>query len=264
MSDESTAKVINDALVEPVPEMRGVPTLDVSLILGIKESGKGDGSWANKAVIRELTGADEEFLASVEQKEDITYGDYLSNVVARGTVSIGDVSVDGDTKIVDQLALFDRDLLLLSLVRATYGDEREVVVSCPKCDHSNDVIIELSKDFPVTEPDFDVSAGLPVQTSRGEVLLGFPKVGGILPTNDMNVAEVNTDMLAKCVIFEEDKSFEERKKWARNLSIKDRRKLTEALLAAKVGPQLREVNTQCASCGKDMPILLDWVSLLLG
>jgi len=264
MDSADTASVINDALTEPVPEMRGVPTLDVSLILGIKNPDKGKPEWINKAVIRELTGADEEYLASVEQKDDITYGDYLSSVVARGTLSIGDVPVNGDRGVIDQLSLFDRDILLLSLVRATYGEEREIVVSCPKCAHSNDVVIELSKDFPVTEPDFDISEGLSVKTSKGDVILGFPKVGGILPTNDMNVAEINTDMLAKCVILEEDKTVEERKEWARNLSIKDRRTLTEALLAVNIGPKLREVNTQCASCGNDMPILLDWVSLLLG
>jgi len=51
-------------------------------------------------------------------------------------------------------------------------------------------------------------------------------------------------------------------KWARNLSIGDRRKLVDALLAVEIGPKMGEVETQCASCGEDMPILLDWVSLL--
>jgi len=27
---------------------------------------------------------------------------------------------------------------------------------------------------------------------------------------------------------------------------------------------MKEVNTQCASCDEDMPLLLDWVSLLFG
>lgn len=264
--DASTATIINDALQEPAPFMGEPPTLDVDLFLGVPTGEGGDLKWHNHAVLRELNGSDEEYLATVERREDVTYGEYLNEILARGTVSIGDVAVNGDVRIIDQLSIFDRDLLFLALVRATYGDNREIRTLCGNCGKSNDVVIELDKDFPTKKPDFNLQDGLQVKTSKGIVRLRFPRGEDtkVIQNADKTDAEVNTEMLARCVVWDSAVTYEDSLKWARSVGISDRRKLTDALLAIDFGPRMGEVKTQCAECSKDMPILLDWVSLLLG
>lgn len=267
MSDQQTAEQINEAMQEPAPFMGAGPDLYVDLFVGIQELDETSGKmvWHDKALIRELTGADEEHLALLEKKEDITYGEYLANVLSRGVVSVGEVPVTG-AHVIDRLVLPDRDLLFLHVVKATYGDTRDIRYPCVSCNESNDVTIELDVDFPVRKPDFDPKVGIVVPTRKGDVTLRLPTGydSASVLTDDKTTPQVNTEMLARCRVWDDQVTYETSYNWALNLGIADRRALTEALVSVEIGPKMGEVNTQCASCGKDMPILLDWVSLLFG
>ena len=55
-----------------------------------------------------------------------------------------------------------------------------------------------------------------------------------------------------------------RKKWAKALSLADRRTIVKAVLGDQPGPRLEEVNAPCAYCSKEISMVLDWVSLLFG
>lgn len=271
MSDQSQADAINEAISDdPAPHMGEAPLLFVDLFMGIKEpdpaNPEGEPVWHSRAALRELTGRDEEYLANIEKRQGITYGEYLTELLTCGTVAIGDVPINSPSDI-NRLCLPDRDMLFLGLIRATYGDTREIRYICPHCDTSNDVTLELDKDFPITEPSFDLRQGLTVPTSEGDIVLRVPSGFDVdaVQVDDQTSAQSNTEMLARCRVWgDQEVTTDEARAWALNLGMKDRRKLSEALLAIKAGPKMGEVNAPCASCGEDMPILLDWASLLLG
>jgi hypothetical protein len=247
--------------------MAGVPQVTIDLIRGLYDSESG--VWHTEAEVRELTGEDEEYLAGLETKKGLLYSDYMASLLARAVIRIGGISIDGSPKskaVVNKLMLADRDLLYLAVVKATYGEARLINVVCGSCKVKNDVELVLDEDFPIHYPDFNIREGLKVETSKGTVTLRLPNGEDTVyaQENSKNDAELNTVMLSRCAVWEPGKAPENPLKWARSLNVGDRKKLINSLLEVKVGPTLEEVDTQCASCGEAMPILLDWVSLLLG
>jgi len=266
MMTSDDADAINAASAEPVPEVGSAPESIVHLIRGIREDAETGGVWHDVAEVRELTGEDEEYLASIENKKGLTYSEYMSALLARATVRIGGLAVNNDPRIVDKLILGDRDLLYLNIVRATYGQTRTIRMRCKECNESNDVEIDLDEDFPLLEHDFDPKHGIDVETSKGVVNLRLPNGEDTVTVqkSTKNDAELNTAMIARCASWPNGQGPEDREAWARKLNIADRRALVTSLLSAQVGPQIGEVKTQCAVCDEDMSIMLDWVSLLFG
>jgi hypothetical protein len=266
MSTKVEADAINEAMSDPVPTMSDPPSNHVELMRGIKQSTDLGDVWHTDAVVRELNGADEEFLAALEKKKGLTYSEYMSGLLSRAVLTIGDLDVSKSPAIVDKLILGDRDLLYMGIMRATYGDTREIRTTCTSCNTSNDVVLDLDEDFPIRYPDFDVKDGMKVKTSQGVITLRLPNGEDTVyvQKNSKNDAELNTLMLARCSVWDDDNAPEDAEKWAKELNLADRKKLINALLKVDIGPKMGEVETQCASCEKDMPILLDWVSLLLG
>ena len=264
MDDTSTADTINSAIEDPVPYMGEAPDLVVELIRGIHDS-ESD-VWHTTAEIRELNGEDEEYLAAFQKKKGLLYAEYMNALLSRSITRIGSLEVKGarGEALVSKLIMADRDLLYLNIVKATYGNEREVKVVCSECKTLNDVTLELDRDFPITYPDFDIKKGIEVNISTGTLYLRMPNAEDSIEVNKVakTDAEVNTAMLSRCVIWPKGQAPDNTLKWARSLGMSDRRKLVNALLSVEIGPKMEEVNTQCASCGKEMPILLDWVSLL--
>lgn len=266
MSEQSDVDKINEAVQEPVPNMADAPETHVKLMRGLYTPATEQ--WHDVAEVRELNGEDEEYLASVEKKKGLLYAEYMTALLARAVLRIGSVDLreaGNPEEHINNLILGDRDILYLAVVKATYGDERTINVACTDCGKLNDVVLELDKDFPIAYPDFNVREGLKIQTSKGTITMRLPNGKDTVEGNKLakNDAELNTVLLSRCAKWPEGEAPENPMRWARSLSIKDRRTLVDALLAVEIGPKLEEVNTQCASCGKDMPILLDWVSLLL-
>ena len=111
MMTSDDADAINAASAEPVPEVGSAPESIVHLIRGIREDTETGVVWHDVAEVRELTGEDEEYLASIENKKGLTYSAYMSALLARATVRIGGLAVNNDPRIVDKLILGDRDLL---------------------------------------------------------------------------------------------------------------------------------------------------------
>jgi hypothetical protein len=266
MSTKVEADAINEAMSDPVPTMSDPSPNHVELMRGIKQSTDSGDVWHTDAVVRELNGADEEFLAALEKKKGLTYSEYMSGLLSRAVLTIGDLDVSKSPAIVDKLILGDRDMLYMGIMRATYGDTREIRTTCTSCGTSNDVVLDLDEDFPIRYPDFDVKDGMKVKTSQGISTLRLPNGEDTVyvQKNSKNDAELNTLMLARCSVWDDDNAPEDAEKWAKELNLADRKKLINALLKVDIGPKMGEVETQCASCEKDMPILLDWVSLLLG
>jgi len=141
----SEVKSLESLAATPAPTMPQPPDTVVTLIRGIS---LGD-TWLDTAVVREMTGADEEFLANMETKTNANYADYVLALLKRTTVSIGSLNIKENPDILNELIIGDRDLLFLNVIKATYGNDREFKVICPHCQKSNDLLVDLSADFPI-------------------------------------------------------------------------------------------------------------------
>lgn len=267
MSTADEASTINELAADPVPTMPVPNSGEVKLLRGIgkRDENTGEIDWFDVAHVRELTGDDEETLAALETKEGLTYTEFMNHILSRAVVSIGDLVVADAPGMLNKLILADRDMLFLGAVRATYGLTRDVRVICPHCRASNDVQINLDEDFPIDRSIDDPRQPIEVKTFKGTYNLRLPTGEDVIyaQKHSKNTAQFNTVMIGRCTVFSENRPADT-SEWARNLNAGVRRQLVQALEDIKLGPNLEGVDTQCAECGKNMPISLDWVSLLLG
>lgn len=259
MTDVTTvASSINDALQDPIPQVAPPPDTTVELLLGLN----GD----RTAVVREMTGADEEFLAALEIKNSFSYAEYISALLKRTVLSIGDHDVKRFPDMVDSLIVGDRDLLFISVIKATYGKTRNFNTRCGSCGETSEVTVDLDEEFEVQGTPEEAEKKIKVVLRDGTaVTLNLPTGGDskYVTKKGKTTAEQNTLMIARCADLP-NMSLDQKEYWARNMNLSDRNKLVAALLEIKLGPKVGEVNDPCPYCGEQITITLDWVSLLFG
>lgn len=262
MSDVSAA---NSAIADPVPQISDAPSTEVELLRGVYDPVAGD--WQMVAQVRELTGDDEEYIASASSKKELSYAEYMSVLLSRSVMSIGNLKVDENPGLVDNLMVGDRDLLFVGTVKATYGRMRELEVICNHCEGTNYVTLNLDEDFSVEKPKQDLHKPLEVKLKDGQTVVKLTYPTGAdsmyVAQKAKTTAEQNTLMLARCSVWDGNGPLD-KEAWAKALNLGDRNKLVKALTADPPGPKMEEVKTQCAKCEEDLFILMDWVSLLFG
>lgn len=261
---EQDAQAFNNSLKSQAPQMVPANSTTVKLIRGIQNPLTGE--WQDECQVRELTGEDEEALSTQDAKVNLSYSEYMSMLLRRSVISIGDIVVADAPDVIDSLIIGDRDILFLGTIQATYGRYKELIATCGSCNESSDIKVDLKDDFKVDAKDQDLRKPLEITLKNGETILLNYATGGdsqYVNKKAKTTAEQNTLMLARCAIFK-DNAPADREDWARKLSLADRNKMVKALLNNQPGPQMEVVKTQCANCKADMPLALDWVSLLFG
>lgn len=262
MSDISAA---NSVIADPAPVINDAPNTTIELLRGIFNYETGN--WETLATVRELNGEDEEFLASASAKKELSYAEYMSVLLARSVVSIGDYEISKNPSLVDQLIIGDRDMLFLATIKATYGRVRELEVVCGSCGGTNYVSLQLDDDFKVKVPKHGLRSPMEVSLKNGFVVkLNYPTGADSLyvAKKGKTTAEQNTLMLARCSVWDDGDRPADLELWAKALNLGDRNKLVKSLTTDPPGPRMEEVKTQCGACNEDMNILMDWVSLLFG
>lgn len=265
MSTQSDAEFVNAASQDPVPEPHASQDCTVQLLRGIKEDVEGgDAVWHTLALVRELTGRDEEELEKVGSRKGIKYSEYAEEVLKRAVVSIGDLEVSKLPASLGKLIVADRDMLFLAVLKATYGDIKMLRTTCLACNTKNDVEVDLNEDFEIEVPDFDLKEPLKIETNKGTFTVRMPNSDDLKAAqkDDLTLAEVNSVILSRVLVFDTEPV--NRMEYVRNLNSSVRKTLIDTLLDIKAGPNLEGVDTQCANCGEELPLMLDWVSLLLG
>ena len=252
------ADALSGALAESAPEMAAAPSTVVDLMYGIYN--KELDTWETKAVVRELNGYDEEALSSHNNTSTV-YAEYMSFLLRRAVVSIGNISVKDNPDVIDNLIMGDRDKLFLGVIKSTYGAIREYQIICNYCAGSNDVAVSVD-EFPVKEPKGNLRENIKVTLKNGtEVEFRLPTGldSQMVARKGKTTPEQNTIMLSRCVI-----GIDNAAEWAKNLNMADRSEIISTLLDAQPGPQIGEVKAQCAHCQEEMIVMLDWASLLFG
>ena len=264
MNTKNDAAAINAAMADPVPRIQLTPNTTVELFRGVFNDKTNE--WETTTVVKELTGEDEEALAALDADGDLLYAQYMSALLKRSVVSVGNTKVTENPSIIDELILGDRDTLFLATVTATYGDNREYQINCPHCKKSNDVLIDL-KGFPTKETKLDAKASISVTLRSGELQEFRLVTGGdsqAVSKKANSVPEQNTVLIARCALWDNKEKPRDVEKWAKKLGMKDRAVIIDKLLEAQPGPEIKEVEALCAHCEKPFPIALNWASLLFG
>jgi len=259
------AEALEEVLQDPPPEGGKAAPTTVELIRGVVDAESGE--WQTTATVREMTGEDEEELARLSTKDDLSYAEYTSVLLTRAVERIGTLRIKDDPLILDNLIVGDRDLLFLGVVKATYGNVRTFVVTCPSCSGKSDVMVNLDKDFPVTKPQSDPRKTRTVTLRDGhEVQVRYPtgKDAQIIAGAGDTMPAQNTAIISQCVVWDDDRSDIVKQQWARALSLADRRLIVSAIVDNQPGPTLEEVDAPCAHCGETVTMVLDWAYLLFG
>lgn len=200
--------------------------------------------------VRELTGLDEEAIAKAP-----SVGRALQVILERGTVTIGGTKATRD--MLDTMLLGDRDLVLIGIRRATYGDALEYQSACPSCGEVQEFSVSLAKDVKVKRLENPGDRYFAVDCRVGEVEVALPDGKThreLLNATDHSVAEMTTLLLAGCV-QSIDGAPALGTKSAQKLGIRDRKTLSEEIARRSPGPEWGAVSRRCSEC--DGEIVLD-------
>lgn len=237
----------------------------------------GNDSYIWTAVIRELTGADEEKMARASQSGNMFH--FLETLLACGTEQLGDKSPAETAQLLPKLLTGDRDMLALAIRTATYGPEFEVLdYMCPLCGGITaritcSLLPEPAGDVKLRTLDHPDDAVFDVPLRHGGIasvrlpngedqkyLADFLKVTG---------SERNSALLRRCVtrIHGTDgliRDIAAEPSVVLSMSAGDRKSILKELNDRQPGPQLMQgVRFTHIDCGKEVALPLTMGGLFL-
>ena len=255
------SKLAADAIAEAnqavtyseAPKLELPPDTSVTLPGGLMDPILGI---INTAEVRELNGADEEAIAKVN---DIPKS--LMVILERGTVKIGDEPARKAD--LDALLAGDRETLLLAIRKVTFGSEIKLGPgNCPECGEEQIFEIDLNKDVPMKELEGN-ERSFTLTCKVGEVVVSLPDGGTqkeLVNSTNKTSAELDTILLKGCINSINDLPVMSINQ-IRDLSIKDRRDILDAISIRNPGPQLNEIKKNCKACGLEVPLPLTLADL---
>ena len=261
-SDPALAnKIINSVLADPVedevveehePEIAPASDTVFDLLGGHVLP---TGEVVTEVEVRELTGRDEEVIAKATSLSKV-----IRTALIRGTVRVGEQKAT--EALVDSLLAGDCDWILLHIYAATFGAEVSVTPYCPSCETRVETTINIL-DVPVTrlESAYDRNFTVDCKVGRVDVTLPTGKTQrAMMAAVDKSVAEISTMMLADCVTRVKDVPLYNTGQ-VLDMSITDRRKISEAIISRNPGPRLADITTACPECGTEMEVPLSTAAL---
>jgi hypothetical protein len=247
MANDMISKALQE---EPAaPEITILPPSDTSVTL---PGGyiTATGEVITQAEIRELNGKDEEAISRASN-----IGKAIVTILQRGTVKIGDQKVDD--KILDNLLSGDRDMLLLAIFKATFGETVDLNAFCEGCNEVKTVNINLTTDIPVkvlTDPISD--RVFTVQGKKNEVTVKLPTglIQKELITNSDKTSAELTTLLLEGTVVQIDGNPVLSKMQVQNLGIVDRRTIVEEIDKRVSGPQFDDLKITCPDCESEVTV----------
>ena len=249
-----------EAIAGSVPLIAEAPDCSLKLPRGLFIRG----SYKTDVTIRELTGLDEETLA--KQREVL---DYFDTVISLGVTQIGDFDLEGlplaeRSAYMRTLLIGERDQLFVSVVKATFGDNKTISFTCPVCAEKQEADLILSEDFKPKEVDDVTSALVTYNTARGDEVEYRLATGEdqreTLTRKGTTMAEQNTILLSRCIVRVNGGVLPDPTSYVRKLGIKDRQELLARLIDGQPTINLT-LTTRCAVCDAEVPLALSWGDL---
>lgn len=222
-----------------------------------------DGRVRRQAVIRELTGADEEALSRAWQSGSLFR--FMDVLIECGTVMIGDLPATPE--VLKGLLLGDRDELALAVRAATYGDEMSIDGwQCPACGGLSDISFSLSQDVERARLD-DPAAGVTfeVPLRKGGTALARLATGAdqedVYSDETWTPAQRNTRLLSRCVLALTSEqgaktSVAAFPSAARDLASADRHAILRQLGERQPGPRYNKISFTHDGCKNEVTLAL--------
>ena len=263
---QAAIKEVAGAAKSPLPDAPFPPDDLVTLPGGLVHKG----TMIRQAVVRELTGEDEEALAKAIQSPSTFH--FIDTLLRRGIDRLGDLDYEESQSILPELLTGDRDEIILGIRTATYGDAVEVFRwTCPSCGDTVDKISFSLKDdvkrTKLRDPAdvvFDVKlrkgASARVRLATGAVALAANETPGLLTPQRDDI------MLSKCIETYTDARGQAHliagfPSMVRRMSAPDRRAVLLELSKRQPGPRYNEVTFNHDGCGEKVTLALGIIDL---
>lgn len=209
------------------------------------------------AIVKELTGKDEEALARASQSMNVFH--FFDRLLTRGVIKLGDEPTTDTEKLLREMLIGDRDAIVLGIRKATYGNTVDIESwKCASCGQEAALSMDVS-DIPVKTitPESDRTFEVPMRKGGyAEVRLatGQDQIE-IMEKKDLTQAQIETLFLARCVISIVDangfdRSMQGFPSMALELSVPDRHAILKELGERQPGPKYDQIEYECESCGK--------------
>jgi hypothetical protein len=182
-------------------------------------------------------------------------------------VRVGDL--EPEAGLLESLLLGDREFLVLAIRRATYGDDLELEVVCPRCDTRQEVIYDLGTEVPIRQLEDPMKRVFEIPLWKGgvaEVVLpnGSAQAALFSTGEKKSAGELNTVLLSH-VVQSINGEPSTGLGTVQRLGIKDRRTILRFLDDTQPGPQFDEVTYACSTCTyDDMPMVVNVYELFRG
>lgn len=228
----------------PTPPKPNVNAIHVTLPVGLVNP--IDGREYREAEVRELNGSDEEYASRGKN-----YVERKGRMIERGVVSLGGDEVD--SSVLQALAQGDREVLLMSISRATYGDEVKLDLTCPACNQEQTAIVNLSTDVEVRGYD-DLRHEFAFSDGGSAVLhwatgADEATVWKFVEKNaQATTSELNTQMLGAVLEALDGIEIVDGVEAARQLGMKRRSELMDYIIENAPGPRYDLVTHTCSNC----------------
>jgi len=265
------ASILSDDKQE---DEEGVPTVAVPFIQPPPESvfelpGGGiidaDGTRHSEIEVRELTGADEEALSKAEINK--TMDRYMNEIVKRGLVRVGEHEAPINPTLLGELLVGDREMVLLAIRRATYGDSMELTMICPACASAVDANYDLANEIPIRKLEDPMQRRIEVKLRDGRTAIArLPTAAdqdALLRLTGKTLPEANSVLLSRCLITIDGMPANSLAA-VQNLGIIDRRTILDEMTDIQPGPKYGEVMVECPGCGRESPSVITLMNLFRG
>jgi hypothetical protein len=254
--------VVKQTIAGEHPKVDPTPNLTVELPRGIHH----DGVWHTDVHIRELTGRDEEHLSRFKTEEEV-----LDGILALGTVRVGSIDlskepVSSRTTKLGNLLVGERLMVYLAIVRATFGNEKNMEFTCGSCETQNNTTILLDTDFPAEIPE-DIEESVFTYTTRsGSVIVYRPVTGAdVMSLNfkgsdKLSQSERNSRILARIIKNVDGEPPFSVDDYVRDLGMKDRLGLLTEVSERQPNIEWM-LKIECVGCHEEVSIPVHWGSL---
>ena len=245
-------KLIQEAVAETPVQKKEVEITSPSDTIVTLPGGylTSTGEVITEAEVRELNGKDEEAIARAN-----TTGKAMLTILQRGTVRVG--NQEATDEVLDKMLSGDRDMLLLSIFKATFGNEAPVGAYCSTCSEFKTVDVDITADIkvnklkdPINDRVFIVkgrnknfTVQLPTGITQKELMLNA----------DKTAAELNTLLLENTVVKIDDSPVLS-KLQVQNLGLVDRKKIIAEINERIAGPQFDNLTVVCPDCEGEVTV----------
>lgn len=225
-----------------------------------------NGTWQTRAMVRELTGVDEEAMARVKEVAEV-----FDTVLALATTRIGDLDLASLPLVerqghLSQLLIGERDMLYIGIIKMTYGQQKKMFFTCtnPSCKERQELTVDLDEDFPTTIPPDVAQTDFEFRTVKGDHIKYRPAIGAdqaaAFASKGATMAEQNSVLLSRCIKTVNGDLVVDPLLYARSLGVRDRSELLSALVSHQPTVDMT-VKVDCVACREEQVFALGWADL---